>query len=132
LSHLTTPQGDKVKLCGFTEPRKATSDIIRIEGSHVPLTRLKPIPPARDPESVQPDTWPRPWGYKVRLYIEAEEELQQLGGGWRTVIVKLDGKQVHLHHNTRIATKRRSEMPSRRSSLATNAIARKPSRLCGW
>jgi len=53
---------------GFSEPREATLDIIEIEGSsHVPLTRLKPNPPARDPACVQPDTWPRSWGYKVRL-----------------------------------------------------------------
>jgi hypothetical protein len=71
--------------CGFAQPRKATADIIRIEGSsHIPLTRLKPNPPARDPACVEPDIWPRPWGYKVRLYIEAEEELQALGCGWRT------------------------------------------------
>jgi hypothetical protein len=56
------------KRCGFSEPRKATPDIIRAEGnSHVPLTRLKPNPPARDPAYVQPDIWPRPWGYKVRV-----------------------------------------------------------------
>ena len=37
------------KQCGFTDPRKATADIIRIEGkSHIPLTRLNPDPPARD------------------------------------------------------------------------------------
>jgi hypothetical protein len=77
----------ELKRCGFTEPRKTTADIIRIEGnSHVPLTKLHSDPPARDPVCVQPDTWPRPWGYKVRLYIEAEEELQQLGCGWRKVI----------------------------------------------
>jgi hypothetical protein len=74
--HFTTPEGDKVKIwlsdrtdrkgeelywrvnvadlkalgekhCRFTGPRKATADIIRVEGSsHIPLTRLKPNPPA--------------------------------------------------------------------------------------
>lgn len=49
--------------CGFGEPRKATPDIIRIEGNlHVPLTRLEPDPPARAPQCVQVDIWPRPWG----------------------------------------------------------------------
>src|SRR6185437_6150495 len=46
--------------CGFSEPREATSDVIRIEGnSHVHLTRLKPNPPARDPRCILPDIWPR-------------------------------------------------------------------------
>ena len=54
-----------------------------------------------------PDIWPQPWGYKVRLYIEAEEELQALGCGWRNVIVELDGPQVRLHHNGRTATLKR-------------------------
>jgi hypothetical protein len=77
--------------CGSTESRRADPDIIRIEGSQVPLTRLKPNPPARDPESVQPDIWPRPWGHKVRVYIEAEKELQELGCGWRNLIVEHKG-----------------------------------------
>jgi hypothetical protein len=152
LSHLTTPDGDKVKLwssartdrrgeevywrvniadlnargekrCGFSEPRDATSDVIRIEGnSHVPLTRLKPNPPARDPACVQPDIWPRPWGYKVRVYIEAEKELQELGCGWRTVIVELDGRHVHLHHNGRTATMKRDAL---KAFLARNRNARR-------
>lgn len=96
------------KHCGFTDTRMATTDIIRIEGnSHIPLTRLNPDPPARDLQCVQQDIWPQPWGYKFRLYIEAEEELQQLGCGWRNVIVELDGAHVRLHHNARTATMKR-------------------------
>jgi hypothetical protein len=65
------------KRCGFSEPREAPTDVIRDEAnSQIPLTRLKPNPPARDPSCVQRDTWPRPWGYKIRVYIEAEKELQ--------------------------------------------------------
>jgi hypothetical protein len=94
--------------CGFSEPRKATSDILDVEGnSHIPLTRLKPNPPARDP-NVLPDIWPRPWGYKIRVYIEAEKELQELGCGQRAVVVEFDGNKVHLHHNTRTATMKRA------------------------
>lgn len=110
--------------CGFTEWRKSDADIIRIErNSHVPLTRLTPNPPARDPSCVQADTWPRPWGYKVRLYIEAEEELQQLGCGWRTVIIELDGPRVHLHHNGRIATMKRDAF---KALLARNKRHKRP------
>ncbi|HEX2447097.1 MAG TPA: hypothetical protein VHK26_02785 [Methyloceanibacter sp.] len=112
------------KRCGFTEPRKATADMIRIEGnSHVPLTRLHPNLPARDPMCVQPDIWPRPWGYKVRLYIGAEEELQQLGCGWRNVIVELDGAHVRLHHNGRIATMKRDAF---KAFLARNKRPKRP------
>ena len=35
-------------------------------------------------------------GYKVRVYIEAEKELQELGCGWRNVIIELDGSKVHV------------------------------------
>jgi len=96
------------KRCGFRDQRKAAADIIRIEAnSHIPLTRLNSDSPARDPQCVQQDIWPRPWGYKVRLHIEAEEELQQLGCGWRNVIIELDGPRVRLHHNGRTATMKR-------------------------
>ena len=96
------------KRCGFSEPREAPADVIGTEGcSHIPLTRLKPNPPARDPQCVEPDIWPRPWGYEVRVYIECEKELQELGCGWRNLIVELDGPRVRLHHNGRIATMKR-------------------------
>ena len=96
------------KQCGFTDTRRDTADIIRIEGSsHIPLTRLKPNPPERDSACVEADIWPRPWGYKVRLYIEAEKERQELGCGWRNVIVELDGERVRLHHKGRTATMKR-------------------------
>jgi hypothetical protein len=112
------------KRCNFAEPRNATPDIIRIEGSsHIPLMRPNPNPPARDPACVQPDTWPRPWGYKVRLYIEAEEELQVLGCGWRYVIVELDGPRVHLHHNGRTATMKREAF---KALLARNKRPKRP------
>jgi hypothetical protein len=112
------------KRCSFAEPRKATSDAIRMEGSsHIPLMRPKPNPPARDPACVQPDIWPRPWGYKTHLYIEAEEELQILGCGWRTVIVELDGPRVQLHHNGRTATMKRDAF---KALLARNKRLKRP------
>jgi hypothetical protein len=92
---------------GFSEPRKATQDIIAVESSNVPLIRLTLAPRASNPRCVEPDIWPRPWGYRVSIYIEAEKELQELGCGQRTVIVELDGKLVHLHHNGRTATMKR-------------------------
>jgi hypothetical protein len=98
----------ELKRCTFSDPRKATEDITRIEGnSHIPLTRLNPEAPARGAECIQQDIWPHPWGHKVRLYIEAEEELQVLGCGWRNIVVELAGPRVRLHHNGRTATMKR-------------------------
>jgi hypothetical protein len=112
------------KGCGFTGPQKGTAEIIRIEGhSHIPLTRLLPDPPKRDLKCVQHDIWPQPWGYKVRLYIEAEKELQELGCGWRNVIVELDGPRVRLHHNGRTATMKRDAF---KAFLARNKRPRRP------
>jgi hypothetical protein len=110
--------------CGFSEPRKAPADVIGTEGcSHIPLTRLKSNPPARNPNCVQSDIWPRPWGYKVRLYIEAEKELQELGCGWRNIIIELDGPRVRLHHNGRIATMKRDAF---KAFLARNKRRKRP------
>ena len=111
------------KLCGFSEPRDATAKIIRVEGnSHIPLTRLEPEPRVSDPACVQENIWPRPWGYKVRLYIEAEKELQELGCGWRIVIVELDGSRVFLHHNGSIARMKRDAF---KALLARNKRSRR-------
>ena len=109
---------------GFSEPREATAHIIATEGcSHIPLTRLKPNPSARDPNCVQSDIWPRPWGYKIRIYIEAEKELQELGCGWRNVIVELEGPRVRLHHNGRTATMKRDAF---KALLARNKRRKRP------
>jgi hypothetical protein len=42
-------------------------------------------------------------GFKVRIYIEGEKELQVLGCGWRIVTCQLRGSKVFLHHNGNIA-----------------------------
>ena len=110
--------------CGFNEYRFATANNIRVEGnSHIPLTRLKPEPRVSDLACVEENIWPRPWGYKVRLYIEAEKELQELGCGWRIVIVELDGPRVRLHHNGRTATMKRDAF---KALLAHNKRHKRP------
>jgi hypothetical protein len=63
-------------------PPSIPKEAVEAEFAKAPLRKLKANPPARDPECVQADTWPRPWGYKVRLCIEAEKELQVLSEGW--------------------------------------------------
>ena len=111
------------KRCGFSERREAPADVFGTEScSHIPLTRLKPNPPTRDAQCVEPDIWPRPWGYKVRLYIEAEKELQELCG-WRNLIVELDGLRVRLHHTGRMATMMRDAF---KALLARNKRRKRP------
>jgi hypothetical protein len=46
-------------------------------------------------------------GFKVRIYIEGEKELQALGCGWRIVTCQFRGNKVSLHHNGNVATMKR-------------------------
>jgi hypothetical protein len=46
-------------------------------------------------------------GFRVRLYMEAEKELQILGCGWRIVNCQFRGNKVFLHHNGNVATMKR-------------------------
>jgi hypothetical protein len=46
-------------------------------------------------------------GFRVRLCIEAEKELQVLGCGWRIVTCQLRGDKVLLHHKGNVATMKR-------------------------
>lgn len=112
-------------VCGFSEPidgRKVPADIRAGLNSHIPLTRLERLPDARDPDCVQADIWPSPWGYRVRVHVEGEKELEPLGSGWRIVIVELDGDQVHLHHDGSTATMKREAF---KDFLIANKRARK-------
>ena len=47
-------------------------------------------------------------GFKLRICIEGEKELQILGCGWRIVTCQFRGNKVLLHHNGNIATMKRS------------------------
>jgi hypothetical protein len=49
-----------------------------------------------------------PKGFRVRLCIEAEKELQVLGCGWRIVTCQFRGHKVLLHHNGTVATMKRA------------------------
>ena len=46
-------------------------------------------------------------GFKVRVCIEAEKELQVLGCGWRIVTCQFRGNKVLLHHNGNVAAMKR-------------------------
>jgi hypothetical protein len=47
-------------------------------------------------------------GFRVRLCIESEKELQVLGCGWRIVTCQFRDNKVLLHHNGNIATMKRA------------------------
>jgi hypothetical protein len=64
-------------------------------------------------------------GFRVRLCIEAEKELQILGCGWRIVTCQFRGKNVLLHSGGNAATMKRQAF---KSFLATMR-AIKPKRL---
>jgi hypothetical protein len=63
-----------------------------------------------------------PMGYRVRLCINAEKELQVLGCGWRIVTCQLRGKKVLLHHNGSTATMKRGAF---KELLAANKRVRR-------
>ena len=46
-------------------------------------------------------------GFRVRLCIDAEKELQVLGCGWRIVTCQFRGTKVLLHHNGSVASMKR-------------------------
>jgi hypothetical protein len=46
-------------------------------------------------------------GFRVRLCIDTEKELQVLGCGWRIVTCQFRGTKVLLNHNGSVATMQR-------------------------
>ena len=46
-------------------------------------------------------------GFKLRICIEGEKELQILGCGWRIITCQFRGDKVLLHHNGNTATMKR-------------------------
>jgi hypothetical protein len=61
-------------------------------------------------------------GFKIRICIEDEKELQILGCGWRIVTVELDGPKVRLRHNGNTATMKR---PAFKALIAANKRLRR-------
>ena len=49
-----------------------------------------------------------PMGFRVRVCIEGEKELQVIGCGWRIVICQFRGDKVLLHHNSGTAKMKRA------------------------
>jgi hypothetical protein len=66
-------------------------------------------------------------GFRVRVGIDAEKELQVLGCGWRIVTCQFRGPKVLLHHSGNAATMKRAAF---KAFLAANKkLRRKPPRL---
>src|SRR4029077_8946330 len=68
-------------------------------------------------------------GFRVRLCIEAEKELQVLGCGWRTVTCQFRGNKVLLHHNGSIATTKRKAFKELLTAIRTVRAKRRRSSL---
>ena len=61
-------------------------------------------------------------GFRLRICIEDEKELQVLGCGWRIVTCQFRGNKVFLHHNGSIATMKRKAF---KEMLAANKRLRR-------
>ena len=67
-------------------------------------------------------------GFKLRICIEGEKELQVLGCGWRIVTCQFRGNKVLLHHNGSIATMKRKAFKELLAALrAVRLKKRRPS-----
>jgi hypothetical protein len=58
-------------------------------------------------------------GFRLRICIEGEKELQILGCGWRSVTVQFRGNKVLLHHNGSIATMKRKAFKELLAAIRT-------------
>jgi hypothetical protein len=58
-------------------------------------------------------------GFKLRICIEGEKELQILGCGWRIVTCQFRGDKVLLHHNGSIATTKRKAFKELLTAIRT-------------
>jgi hypothetical protein len=66
-------------------------------------------------------------GFKIRICIEAEKELQVLGCGWRVVTCQFRGNKVLLHRNGNVATIKRKAFKELLSAVrATRPKRRRP------
>jgi hypothetical protein len=67
-------------------------------------------------------------GFKIRICIEAEKELQVLGCGWRVVTCQFRRNKVLLHRNGNVATIKRKAFKELLSAVrATRPKRRRPS-----
>jgi hypothetical protein len=62
-------------------------------------------------------------GFRLRICIEGEKELQILGCGWRVVTCQFRGNKILLHHNGTVATMKR--VPFKALITANRAARRK-------
>ena len=67
------------------------------------VTNAMTPPPPRKTKA--PALLPR--GFRLRLCIDNEKELQVLGCGWRIVICQFRGSHILLHHNGSVGSMKR-------------------------
>ena len=83
---------------------KAISWLPTAEALRRPIIVVGRNDPVRDID----DALGRVKGFKLRICLESEKELQILGCGWRIVTCQFRGNNVLLHHNCNIATMKRT------------------------
>jgi hypothetical protein len=67
-------------------------------------------------------------GFRIRICVESEKELQILGCGWRIVTCQFRGDKVLLHHNGNIATMKWNAFKELLATMRTvRAKRRRPS-----
>jgi hypothetical protein len=67
-------------------------------------------------------------GFRLRICVEDEKELQILGCGWRIITCQFRGNKVLLHHNGNIATMKRTAFKELVAAVrASRAQRRRPS-----
>lgn len=115
---LLGPEGELWRLWPAGEKLKETTDS---EGRRWRLA-VKDVKDAATTPPPRKAKGPPPTGYRVRVCIEGEKELEALGCGWRIVTIELDGPKVHLHHNGNTGTIKREAF---KAFLAANKAARR-------
>jgi glycosyltransferase involved in cell wall biosynthesis len=128
---LGTDDNGKLKLGDDRHWRLGIEELVRQEEKKRPVTRWNPTSDAlrrpiivvgrNDPIKNMDDALGVLKGFRVRICIDAEKELQVLGCGWRIVTCQFRGKKVLLHHGGNTATMKRDAF---KAFLVANKRAR--------
>jgi hypothetical protein len=78
-----------------------------------------------DPVRDIDDALGRVKGFKLRICIEGEKELQILGCGWRIVTCQFRGRKVLLHHNDNVVAMKRQAFKELVAAIQTVRLKRR-------
>ena len=98
---LLGPDGQLWRLWPTVEKEKTEARHWRLFARGV-TNAMTPPPPRKTKAPASP-----PKGFRLRLCIDTEKELQVLGCGWRIVTCQFRGNNVLLHHNGSVASMKR-------------------------